>query len=231
MFDKTVHSTVHLKTQYTNNYVEKGYNITDHKIDEPKRIVVTGYVGEKTYNPTATNNLLTQLTQKLTTINALVPVLTTGMQQLKNTVMAANKNDVQNTINSGVDFWNTLKALNSPKTKAGKAYNYFQALKSSSTVMSITEPDGTYHTNMVITYLEKKIREETLDIIDFVVELQEFRTADTLYNNFNPANFAERNSNAQNPTSDQGKIQGVSTPKTVESILSGGKGLIQNIIK
>ena len=221
LFDKTVHSTVYLKTQYTTNYVEKGYTITDHKIDEPKRITITGYVGERTYNPTRSNNLLNQLTQQLTVITALVPVLTIGMQQLKNTVLAVNKNDVQDSINNGVDFWNTLKALNPPRTKSGKAYNYFEALKSTATVMSITEPDGTYHTNMVITYLEKKLREDTLDIIDFIVEFQEFRTSDTLYGTFNPNNFAERNSDAQSPTTDQGKVQGTSTPKTVTSIARG----------
>lgn len=220
-FSKIINSDVVLSSQYSVNYVENGSYVTDHVIFEPKQLTVTGYVGEKVYDASGVTNILQSLTQKLTAINALVPTLTTGMQQIYDLQAAANRQEVQNTINTSVDFWNTLKALNPPKTATGQAYNYFVALWKASTIMSVQEPDGTYHTDMIIKRVNKKTRENTLDIVDFVVELQEWRTADTLYSTFNPANYAGRNQNAQNPPADQGKVQGTVPKNSIpQSILS-----------
>tara|TARA_B100001059_G_scaffold179056_2_gene179708 strand:- start:6771 stop:7592 length:822 start_codon:yes stop_codon:yes gene_type:complete len=233
-FDKVINSNLKEVSRYTTNYVEDGTYITDHVVFEPKRITMTGFVFEKAYNSQSDPNLLERLTQKLTVLTVAIPKLTEGMQQLKNTTDQAQKKDIQNTVNSAVDFWNTVKELNPSDRASGKAYSYLKALWQTSTILSLTEPDGTYHKNMVITSVDKKTRENTFDAIDFVVELQEWRIAETLFETIDASNFAGRASEENTGATSQGKVQGETTDKTPISIIRdiGGEkiaNIIQNI--
>lgn len=217
-FDKIVSSNLKVIAKYTTNYVETGFAITDHSTFEPKRLTLTGYVGEKVYNTEADNNPLARLTQKLTVLNATVPKLTAGMQQIKNTQDNLQKKDVQNSINSTVDFYNTLKSIIPSSRKSGQAYAYLEALWRTGTVLSLTEPDGTYHSNMVILSIDKKTRENTLDMVDFAVELQEFRVAKTTFEKINPADYVSRASEENTETTVQSNVQGETSEETTTSL-------------
>ena len=231
-FDKVVSSNLKEVSRYTNNYVEDGAYITDHVVFEPKKITMTGFVFEKVYDSESDPSLLERLTQKLTVLTTAVPKLTEGMQQLKNTTDQAQKKDIQNTINSAVDFWNTVKELNPSDRASGKVYSYLKALWQTSTILSLTEPDGTYHKNMVITSIDKKTRENTFDAIDFVVELQEWRIAETLFETIDSSNFVGRAAEENTTPTSQGKVQGEKTNETPTSALRDiGGEKIANIIK
>jgi hypothetical protein len=222
LFDKDVNSSVTLSVDYTKNYVEKGSYVTDHGTQQPKMIVITGYVGEKVYKPSENGGIASKILPKLTTINALVPVFTKGMQQLQDTLTSAKNREAQDVINNGVDFWNTLKALNPPRTRTEQAYNYFQALLTTQTILSITLPTGQYHPNMLLTRVSPTTRENTKDIVDFTIELQEWRVADTLYAPFDENTFYGRTKEAKATTATLGRGQGVQTKETPKSLLRDG---------
>ena len=208
-FDKTANSEALHKKEFTKHTVENGSQITDHVITHLDTISITGFVGEKVYvvSP-ASQNILNKLTQKLPVILSAIPKFTTGMQQIKNAKDSFQNKEGQNAINNSVDLFNTIKGLIPPKTKAGRAYVYLKALWETNTIFSLTERDGTYHTNMVITDIRKSLREETNGIVDFVVDLQKFKTAQTLYSPFNKDSFAGRTGEEQAKPTSKGTQQG-----------------------
>ena len=218
LFDKVVNSNCSHNAVYSKHYVETGADITDHVIFEPKKITLKGFVGEKVFKSESANNLLSKLTQKLTEITSAVPKLTTGMQQIKDLSGAVGKKDIQNSINTSVDFWNTLRNLIPSDRQSGKAYSYFISLYETATKLSITEPDGTYHTNMVITSVEKSTRENTLDVIDFTVSLQEYRVATTEFKEAEESNFLGRTAEENSIPSGQNKISGETTSVNATSL-------------
>ena len=218
LFDKVVSSNCSQNASYSKHYVESGAFITDHVIYEPKRITLKGLVGERVYKSESSNNLISKLTQKLTVITAAVPKLTTGMQKIKDAAGEAQTADIKDTINSGVDFWNTLRDLIPSDRASGKAYSYLLALYETSTVMSITEPDGTYHSNMVITSIEKTTRENTFDIVDFSITLQEYRVATTEFKEAENSNFVGRAAEENSLPTNQNKETGEETTVSSTSL-------------
>jgi len=211
LFDKVVSSNCSHNAVYSKHYVETGANITDHVIFEPKKITLKGLVGERVFKSESSNSLLSKLTQKLTEITAAVPKLTAGMQKIKDLSGAVAKKDVQDTINTSVDFWNTLRDLIPSDRQSGRAYSYFLALYETATKLSITEPDGTYHVNMVITSVEKSTRENTLDVVDFTVSFQEYRVATTEFKEAQESNFLGRAAEENSLPTGQNKVSGETT--------------------
>lgn len=223
VFDKIISSNVRTATHYTNNYVEQGAFITDHSITEPKKITITGYVGEKVYSQQESRNTINKILQKLPIIVSAVPKLTTGMQQLKNALDKDNKTEIDNVVNSTVDFWNLVKGVIPPSSKSGQAYVYFEALRQTNARLGLTEPDGSYHYNMVITSIEKVTREYTLDIVDFVIELQEWRLASSLFSPFDKSKYPTQVANQKQDvvsTKGSGQKPTKKETNTLESVLN-----------
>jgi len=226
IFDILEETRIELKADITDHYTEDNSAIQDHIAIQPTRITLRGFVGELSNIVEEERGSIQKLTEKLTQITSMVPIITNGAKTIRNALVSEKKNtaDYVNTaVGTGVDLYQAFKSLNPPKTKQAQAYNFFRALFESKQLVSLETPYS-FYSNMAIESITAVQGRESNMITDFSISLKEFRTVKTKTINFDPEKYQGRGESQRSELSDQGKAQGKVKP--LESLLSKASKLL-----
>lgn len=220
VFDIFEEHKVELQTEITDHFVEDNSAIQDHIAIKPQRFTLRGFVGELVDDTAEPKSTVQELTEKLTTINSYLPVLTDAATQLNNLLTTQSETTseaIEESIGTGVDLFQAYKELNPPDSKQAKAYNFFRALFEAKQLVSIDTPFG-FVKDMAIENIVAT-QGDNAYITDFSITLKEFRTATTKLVDFNEKEYQGRGAGQRSEEQDQGTAQGKEGP--LESTLFG----------
>lgn len=205
-----------LKANITDNYNEKNIALHDNIALEPELFTLSGLVGEVSYlyKENKPSSLRT-LAEKLTTVAAYLPTLSSTMKNLQSNINSTfnSKIDyVDAAFSSGIDLFQTYQKLNPPKTAQAKAYNYFSALRNARVPISFDTPYGFKGNFAILNVLmvQTETTETTSEVSIILKELR-FATTETA-----PFDNSKSSSRLKNQT-DSVKNNGLTKGKEVES--------------
>lgn len=187
VFDIEGETTVTLKSDITDHFLEDNTTIQDHIAIKPKKVTLNTYVGELTYKPESDlTDAVETVVRKLTTINAYLPELTETAQA----IVDFNSEDLTNitdslesvtaqTVNKATDYYSMVQNLLNSGNKQQDAYMYFKSLMEQKILVSLQTPFE-YMNNMAIESVTAFQGEESKFISNFTITLKEIRTAEIL---------------------------------------------------
>lgn len=211
VFDIPTGETLTSKVSISKHYTENGSVISDHAINEPDEITLTGLVGELVYRkPQGLEGALTEASSRLGTVNAYLGPFTQGYTQ-KAAMIASQAAYVANQAkaiakraSNIIDFF---KGEEATLTMQQKAYFEIMALQKTHQRVYVLTP-WNFHRRMLISQVVARQDETTNDYTDFSVTLQEMRFTDVETTTFNEGNYKSAIDAQAAATSDTGKVAG-----------------------
>lgn len=211
VFDIPTGETLTSKVSISKHYTENGSVISDHAINEPDEITLTGLVGELVYRkPQGLEGSLTEASSRLGTVNAYLGPFTQGYTQ-KAAMIASQAAYVANQAkaiakraSNIIDFF---KGEEATLTMQQKAYFEIMALQKTHQRVYVLTP-WNFHRRMLISQVVARQDETTNDYTDFSVTLQEMRFTDVETTTFNEGNYKSAIDAQAAATSDTGKVAG-----------------------
>lgn len=224
-FDILEEEKIDDKAEITNHFVEDNSAIQDHITKLPTVITLRGFVGELVDEEADPKSTFQELTEKLVTINSLLPVVTDGAQQLNNFLTDSKSQTTGENIKEGLgtsaDLFNAFQQLNPPDSKQARAYNFFKALYNANQLVSVDTPYN-FFSDMAIENIVA-IQGDNKFISDFAITLKKFRTVETQFVTFDSSKYQGRGSEQRTEQKDQGKIKG--NPRNISFLKSLSTGL------
>ena len=209
-FDIFEEHKVELQSDITDHFVEDNTAIQDQIANRPLKFTLRGFVGELIDERADPKSTVQELTEKITTINAYIPVITGAARQVNTLIQNRNSNDVEAnidaTIGTGVDLFKAYKELNPPDTRQAKAYNFFRALRDAKQLVGVDTPFG-FVPNMAIENIVAT-QGDNAYITDFSITLKQIRTAKTQLVDFDSKTFQGRTADQKAEEADKGKVDG-----------------------
>lgn len=246
VFDVQGEGRAQLRAEITDHYTEDNKSVQDHIARRPKRITLSGYVGELVYrsDDNRGQSILQEVTQKLTVISAFLPKISAAATQGQ--AALADPTNSSLTLNSLADALpgaaniyglvkNTLGAVGTQASQQN-AYNYLSACFEQGILMGVQTP-WEFLTNMAIESIDATQSEDSAYISDFTVTYKQIRivasqTAATLLSGTGgtpaPGGVVASTFTAQQgaAVANQGIVPGVGLPT---SLLSGIQSQITDV--
>ncbi len=221
VFDVEGENTITLTSDITDHYLEDNSAVQDHIAIKPQIVTLRSYVGELVYQVDATTNTnLQKAVQKLTILNAYLPVLSKAAQQIQSSLTLGSQSFTSGGVlklassalrppilNNIVDLWALTKNLNPAASKQQQAYLYFKALQEQKILVSLQTPFE-FVTNMAIESIVATQTEDTRTMSDFSVTLKKIRTVSVRSIEFDPNKYQNRSQQQAQGTAEQGNNQG-----------------------
>lgn len=189
LFDAEGESVTRLNADITDHYAEDNKPFQDHIAIHPTRITLKGYVGEVIYTqPGQDQSFLQTAVQKLTQINAFLPELSAGAQQIQAAYQnsnifgdpSVNLNSI--TLPDAANIYGLVKNIIGSfgeEARQQNAYQYFKALMNQGVLMGVQTP-WEFLTNMAIESIVAIQGEQSKYITDFTITLKQIRIAKTI---------------------------------------------------
>lgn len=239
VFDIEGETSIQLTADITDHYLEDNSTVQDNIAIRPQRVILKSYVGEVVYQvDRSTNTPVQQVVQKLTTLNAYLPVLSKAAQQIQSSLSIASQSFTSNGIsglsssaasllnspnlNNVVDLWALTRNLNPAATKQQQAYLYFKALMEQKILVSLQTPFE-FITNMAIENITATQDENTRSMCDFSITLKKIRTVEVKTISYDPNKYQNRAAQQIQSTAQQGNNQG--QEQLVSPLLTGWQNL------
>lgn len=224
LFDAQGESLANLSADITDHYSEDNRALQDHIAIRPTRITLKGYVGELVYgNTDATTGIIATLTQKLTEINAFLPVLSAAATQAQQAIQQPSESNL--TLSSVADLYGTIRnflpALGK-EAKQANAYLYFKSCMQQGILMGVQTP-WEFMTNMAVESIVALQPENTISISDFSITFKQIRIASTATTAYAGATAQGAAAQQGAPTTNLGLVQGAALPS---SSLPGAQALM-----
>jgi hypothetical protein len=227
MFHYEGEQTVSLESDITDHFVENNTAIQDQIALRPEIITTHGFIGELNNVPPASPNALQNVTDKLQTISAYVPALTTAASI--NYAQAVTTGQIStNALNAGVAAWSSLSGAGgtsvingtslfpaSNQNKQQTAFQTFYGYWRNRVLFTIQTPWAVFQ-NCAIYKLRAIQSEETRMISDFEVTFKLIRMASTTTSKVQAGRLNEQASGLIN--------QGVQTVSKIATTLTGFLG-------
>ena len=213
VFDIEDETAIDLESDITDHYTENNTAIQDNIALKPTIITLRGFVGELVYRGEKPKSSTEKLAEKISTINAFVPVLTASARQLQSALTTDNKTTADvfaGGVASGVDLYQTFKTLNPPKTAQAKAFNFFKSLWSAKQLVSLETP-YTFFRNMGILSIKSIQTGENKEVTDFTITLKEIKFAQSKVVKFDPNKFQGKAKAEISDPKNSGKTDGKKT--------------------
>jgi len=211
-----------LKATATDYYTETNIALQDNIALEPELFTLSGVVSELNYE-FKEDSKLKQMAEKLITISAFIPMISSSMKSLQETINSRNagaKAFADSALGTAQDLWSTYQKLNPPKTLQAKAYNYFLALRNARVLISFDTPYG-FKSKFAIVSLIMTQPEFTEGKSDVEIILKEIRFAKTKATKFDPNTYQSRSKDQNQPTENKGSTQGEADNKTPQQRAGG----------
>jgi len=184
LFDIELESTVSLKNDITDHFVEDNTSVQDHIAIQPKKITLKNLVGELTdideSNPT---RIFQKVGRKLTTLVPLIPTFTAAGTQAFDFLKSVQTGGVDAILDAELpstedllDLYQIGKNFLLPSTNQAEVYQYFKALRDQKILFSVQTPFE-FMTNMAIESLSVTQPRETRFASEFTMTLKEIRFA------------------------------------------------------
>lgn len=210
IFDIPQTENVTLSAEMTDNYTESNSFINDHRIIKPKKITLTGLIGELVVRKDFLDKILETLQSGLTTVDAYLGDYTNGMTQniqiyLSLSLSAVSR--INNTIDRAKNIIQGFNGQGQYLNQQQRAYANLEALFLSETVLTVQTP-WKYYDNMMIETIEFSQDEDTEFMSSISVTLKEMRFAQVGITSYKNNLNANRNELQSKGTDDTGKIRG-----------------------
>lgn len=188
VFDIEGETTINLRTEITDHYLEDNTTVQDHIAVKPKKVTLKSYVGELVYRPEGNETTFVEkAVRKLTVLNSFLPELTSASQAIKDlrskdvrsVIDNVGSNITSQTINKAVDYYSLARNILNTDNKQQQAYMYFKALMEQKIIVSLQTPFE-YVSNMAIESITAYQGEDSKFISDFTITLKEIRTVELL---------------------------------------------------
>jgi len=211
VFDIPTGETLTSKVSISKHYTENGSVISDHAINEPDEITLTGFVGELVYRkPQGIEGALSEAASRLSTVNAYLGPFTQGYTQKAAQVaqqaayVANQAKAIAKRASNIIDFF---KGNEATLTKQQQAYFEIMALQKTHQRVYVLTP-WNFHRRFLISQVVARQDESSNDFTDFSVTLQEMRFTDVETTTFDEGNYKSAIA-AQNASKDEiGKVAG-----------------------
>lgn len=210
IFDVEGETSVNLQADITDHFTEDNTPIQDHIATRPEKITLKQYVGELVYREEGEeDNILQNVTRKLTIVDNYLPQLTQAASQLKGIYENRESFNIDNLLsgkliddnsNKFVNIWALVKNLNPEASAQQRAFMFFEALFEQKILVSIQTPFK-FYTNMAIESIQARQQEGSRFISDFSITLKKIRVAETRETEFVADKY--RSTNAQDKTNYQ----------------------------
>lgn len=224
LFDIPERESIDLSSEITDHYTENNRYINDHEIKKPIVLMLSGLIGELVFNPPeGLEGTLSEINNRLGTVDAYLGDLTPGFVQAAETVTVAAESAISK-INQSIDRLQNVvdffEGEGIETTAQEKAYNSLYSLWQSSTLLTVQTP-WDYFIDMRITNIGFAQDADTKEISNISVSLKQLRFADVEKTDFNNYIDTPREEVQIEDTEDIGKIQG-----RTESFLFSAVGAI-----
>ena len=214
MFDIPTGEDFEGKTSISKHYTESGAVISDHAVNEPDQLTLSGLVGELVFRkPQGIESELKAAASRLGAVNAYLGPFTQGATQ-KAALIASQAAYVANQakaiakrVGNIVDFFNGEEPT---LTLQQKAYFQLEALRKTHQVVWVLSP-WNIHYNMLIASVSARQDEQSNDYTDFSVTLQEMRFTDIETTTFDEGNYKSAIDAQTAKSADAGKMAGKTT--------------------
>lgn len=227
VFDVEGETTINLKTEITDHFLEDNTTVQDHIAVKPKKVTLKSYVGELVYRPEDDSPSFVEKTvRKLTVLNGYLPELTAAAQGIKdlnaedvtNLIDSVGESVTSQTVNRAVDYYSLARNILNADSKQQEAYLYFKALMEQKILVSLQTPFE-YINNMAIESIVAYQGEDSRFISDFTITLKEIRTVELLNADVGASQYTTKEAVGDRY---QGRAQAQNTP--IENIgnVSGG---------
>ena len=211
VFDIPTGETLTSKVNISKHYTENGSVISDHAINEPDEITLTGFVGELVYRkPQGIEGALSEAASRLSTVNAYLGPFTQGYTQKAAQVaqqaayVANQAAAIAKRASNVIDFF---KGEEATLTKQQQAYFEITALQKRHQRVYVLTP-WNFHRRFLISQVVARQDESSNDFTDFSVTLQEMRFTDVETTTFDEGNYKSAIA-AQNAEKEElGKVAG-----------------------
>lgn len=203
-------SSVILESEITDNYLENNTAVQDHIALKPVRVTLRGFEGEISYSPRPLLTATLKVTEVLTLVTRYLPKIQKLDQQLDKTYRGLTGKDTASASDNFLNLYNLYKEFQNLwfLTKAqARAFLFFEALRNSRAIFSVTTPYRRYD-NMVIETIKAIQTGQTKDISDFTLTFKQlkFTTTQTL-----GQVSAERRKAQTTLSASKGVIKGIKT--------------------
>lgn len=208
VFDGEDETKIELQSEVTEHYTENNTAISDNIALKPVIITLRGYVGELVYRGAKPKSQIQKLTEKISTINAFIPVLTASASQAKSILQkdfANTQNYYSQALASGVDLYQTFHTLNPPKTAQARAFNFFRSMWAAKQLVSLETPYSFFR-NMAILGITAIQDKESKYVTDFSITLKQVNFAETKLVKYDPTKFQQRSAAEISEPNNKGKV-------------------------
>lgn len=187
VFDVEGETTVNLKADITDHYLEDNSTIQDHIAIRPKKVTLRSYVGELIYETEGNETTnVEKAVRKLTTLSAYLPQVTSTVQQIQELnaedltgVVDSLENVTAQTVNKATDYYTLAQNLLNGDSAQQDAYMYLKSLMEQKILVSLQTPFE-YMNNMAIESVVARQGEDSKFISDFSITLKQIRIAEIL---------------------------------------------------
>lgn len=210
IFDIEDETKIEMQSDVTDHYTENNTAVQDNIVKKPEIITLRGYVGELVYRNAPEKTKIQELTEKISTINAFLPVVSASAKQARDFLASDSKKNADffaQGVATGVDLYQTFQTLNPPKTAQARAFNFFRSLWSARQLVSLETP-YTFYRNMAITAITAIQNGDNKEITDFSITLKEIRFARTRTTEFDRDKYQGRAQSEISDVQNKGQTQG-----------------------
>lgn len=212
VFDIPTGETVDLETDVTDHYIENGSFISDHAVNKPVRITLTGIIGELVYEipKDGLEANLSALSNTLTAVNAFAPELNPQAAQsvaaaAQVAAYAASQYEaIQKRLSNLKKYFSGDDAT---QTLQQKAFAELNAMRESKQIVSVQTPWAFYNA-MIITSISARQDDKSNDKTDFSITLKEMRFADIKVTEFDANQYKSDVDVQSSAQTDNGTVQG-----------------------
>lgn len=212
---------INLSAEITDNVVESGSFISDHVVIKPKRLVLSGFVGEAVDEPPqgvdasvqalrGTLSSAGSFANSIPVISGYLGEYTDGMVQVIQGAVDRVE-EVTGELNELVDKVDNIAGLfldSEPSpSKQEQAYENIRALWESRQIVTVHTP-WSYFDSMVIESISVTQSGDTKFMTDFSITLKEVRFAEIEKVAYDENLFPPRTEIQETPEQDQGTVEG-----------------------
>jgi len=231
-FDSVEETTVDLESDITDHYTETNAAIQDNIALKPEIITLGGKVGELVYKNDEKKSTIANITEKISTINAFVPIITSSAKQARNFLQRTpqtSKDYFSQGVNTGVDLYQTFQTLNPPDTAQARAFNFFRSMWKAKQLVSLETP-YTFYRNMAIMAIRATQPRETKYVTNFTITLKQVNFAATKINKYDAEKYQGKAKEEIAQESNKGKASGkkldsIAKSKAIGPITRIAKGI------
>jgi hypothetical protein len=210
VFDILTRESIDLNAEITDHVVQSGSFLSDHVVIKPRRITLSGLIGENVYNAPGAAEALQELQNKLEVVDAYGGAYTDGMtQKLQGAITQAQTavDQLNNTLNKTQSVISAFAGESSEQTRQQRLYQQLLAAFKVKYILTVqTWLD--YYDNMVIESISATQDETTEQITDISVTLKEVRFEELEFVNYDESLQPPREQIQKAGEEDAGKAQG-----------------------